>query len=236
MLKHLKPKLVTLAFLLLFFYGCDSEKPNAETTVDKETPLNEYLKTDKKEINFIEEIGEFESHDELVKFFGSENVKKGFRWKAEGSVKFPVSILFYDSNHPLNIYWEEDQEKFENIRFVEIERILYNEDFSQFRLADVDYWNCKNGLKPGMTIEELETLLGSTFSFYGLEWDYGGLVISDSDILTNYGITLGYIPSEDGKIPPNYSEIIGDKEFKSDNKTARELPLTIVTISYVFNK
>ncbi len=232
-------KKVILLFICvsIIFNGCESNKPVEDKVINNEGLKEEINDTEtNNEIIYIEDFNRFNNHNSLVEFFGEDKIKKETAWKAEGTVKHPVSILYYESNYPLTIYWQEDQDVYENIQFVEIKRINYNEDYSESQLADIDYWKCKNGLSLGMTIPQVEELIGEGFSFYGLEWDYGGIVISDNDKLTNYGISLGYIPEKDGNFPSIYSEIIGDKELQSNNKTARELPLTVVSISYVFNK
>ena len=47
----------------------------------------------------------------------------------------------------------------------------------ELRISDpASNWHDGNGLRPGMSLAELVTLNGAPVSFYGLSWDYGGVV------------------------------------------------------------
>jgi|GEM_PF-2899467 len=229
------------SFLIFFLFvcvtGCQSSD-NKENMEFKEGGIKTAGQgiVEEKTIEYIEDFREFEDHQSLVKFFGEDNVKKSFLWKEEGTVKFPVSTIFPESSHPLKVFWQPEQDDYKKIKYVELEKLIINDEDYSLRIADDNYWKCKNGLQLGMTIEELEKLNGGGFKFYGLDWDYGGTVITDNEVFKNYKISLGFVSRETDKIPHNYDKLIGDIEFTSDNRIARTLPLKLIKIVYHFEE
>lgn len=230
-------RLNSLLILFLFITGCQSSD-NKENVGQK----GEGVKTaeqgivEEKTIEYIEALKEFESHQSLIELFGANNVKKSFLWKEEGAVKYPVSVIFPESGHPLKVFWQPDQDEYKGIKFVELEKLIINDEDYSIRIADDDYWKFKNGLKLGMTIEEVEKLIGGGFNFYGLDWDYGGTIITDNKLFKNYKLFLGFVRKDADKVPQDYDKIIGDIEFTSDNSIARTLPLKMVKIVYYFEE
>lgn len=234
---------------LLFLYSCGAEaeendgkkQQNEEnTTVDStetsesEDSNSEEVEDEKEEVVYLEDFAQFASHAELVEHFGKEDLKKSEAWKAEGTVKFPVTIVYPDTKHPLSVYWEADGEEYKNISFVEQNGILYGDDFDYLGVAE-KYWKNKVGLEINMDIAALEKVIGP-FEFYGLGWDYGGMVSVVKDELMGYSLRLDYNFEESGELPEKYSKISGDILFKSDNSIAREMPVRLVTITYSFEE
>lgn len=202
-------------------------------TSDKTSEKNQKDSIANSKILYVEDFAQFKSHDDLVARFGEKEVVKGERYIEEGTVKVLVSIVFPESNHPLTVFWKAGQNQYKDIQSVEVSKILYDKD-SKIIIAEDNYWKLKNGLKIGMTIQELQKLNGGPFKFFGLGWDFGGSVLTDNKIFKNYSMTLGYVTTDDSKMPKSYYDINGDMELKSDNKIANELPLKLVNIEYHF--
>jgi hypothetical protein len=76
-------------------------------------------------------------------------------------------------------------------------------------------WTFTNGLKEGMTVEELQKLNGKPFKLSGFDWDYGGFVTSfEGGALENAGVIIRFSPTGEG-----YSEkLSGDQTILSTNK------------------
>lgn len=106
---------------------------------------------------------------------------------------------------------------------------LYFQDSQTLRglsLAVVDdagsRWRLDNGIQIGLPLAELATLNGKPLRFYGLDWDYGGIVSDwnggalapkDGDPLRrNARLSLGDDAPAQAAVP------IGDGEFSSDDK------------------
>jgi len=106
---------------------------------------------------------------------------------------------------------------------------LYFQDSQTLRglsLAVVDdagsRWRLDNGVQIGLPLAELAELNGKPLRFYGLDWDYGGIVSDwnggalapkDGDPLRrNARLSLGEDAPAQAAVP------IGDGEFSSDDK------------------
>lgn len=106
---------------------------------------------------------------------------------------------------------------------------LYFQDSQTLRglsLAVVDdagsRWRLDNGIQLGLPLAELAKLNGKPLRFYGLDWDYGGIVSDwnggalapkDGDAMRrNARLSLGDDAPAQAAVP------IGDGEFSSDDK------------------
>lgn len=218
--------LVALVAVLCASCGSTSEK-SLETTQTDSIANDETL--------YVEDFAQFKSHEDLVARFGEKEVVKSERYIEEGTVKILISTVFPESNHPLTVFWKEGQNAYKDIQSVEVSKMIYDKEFN-VRLAEDDYWKFKNGIRIGMTIQELQKLNGGVFKFLGLGWDFGGSVLLDNKIFDNYSMFLDYVAKDEGDMPKGYNNITGDMELKSDNKIANELPLKLVSIKYYFVK
>ncbi len=231
MMKLVKQSLLGINLAILVAFLCASCRNSGDKT--SENNQNDSIAND--QTLYVEDFAKFKSHEDLVACFGEKEVVKGERYIEEGTVKVLVSIVFPESNHPLTVFWKVGQNQYKDIQSVEVSKMIYDKEFN-VRLAEDDYWKFKNGLKIGMTIQELQKLNGGVFKFLGLGWDFGGAVFLDNKTFDNYSMFLGYVTKDDGNMPKGYNDITGDMELKSDNKIANELPLKLVSIEYHFVK
>lgn len=230
-MKFTKRTILGISLLTIAAVICTS----CENSVDKSSESTKIDSLKNDQTLYVEDFSQFNSHEDLVARFGEKEVVKGERYIEEGTVKVLVSIVFPESNHPLTVFWKEGQKSYKDIQSVEVSKMIYDKEFN-IRLAEDNYWKFKSGLKIGMTIQELQKLNGGVFKFFGLGWDFGGAVFLDNKIFENYSMFLGYVTTDDSKMPKSYYDINGDMELKSDNKIANELPLKLVTIEYHFVK
>ena len=100
---------------------------------------------------------------ELEARFGKANVREETFDGPEGDGDYPVLVVYPD----------DPRKRLELVQDAE------NPDapIVEVRVSDpTTHWRDANGLRPGMTLAELVALNGAPVSFYGLGWDYGGVV------------------------------------------------------------
>ena len=92
-------------------------------------------------------------------------------------------------------------------------------------------WKFENGLKAGMTIEEVEKINEKPFQISGFGWDYGGHAnFEGGKLFRKVNLTFKPVTEE----VPEY--LVGDKELSSTDKQLRAAkPVVAETIS-VFMK
>lgn len=235
--------LVFLISLLMVQMGCTntelSENVEEYNTMDSLMLVqyeNEEVLEEQPEIviEYLEDLAVFNSHDDLASFFGKENVAQTEYWRAEGTVKFPVTILYPNTKHPVHFFWTEESDRFEGLSFIELHAYIHDDE-SGYSYADYDYWKLRNGLKLNLSIDKLEKMNGEEFKFFGFEWDFGGSTYLKHSKFTNYHVTLGFMHDPDKDYPPEYMELLGDQEISSKNPTARELGVSVTGITFTPN-
>lgn len=82
-------------------------------------------------------------------------------------------------------------------------------------------WRTPEGIQPGLSIEELEAILGP-FQLSGFTWDYGGTVRLEGTTLDNYDsqliVRLQPTP-EDTRQTQAMKDVLGDELLDSDHKS-----------------
>jgi hypothetical protein len=215
-----------LTLSLFAFYSCNNTSTEKKTTEDEK-------ETSKIEIKYLEDFTQFKNHEEVVEFFGEDNVVKNEYWESEGTIMFPVTIINPESKNRVVIYWKDSQEKYEDLQSVEARYSSYTSDGEMTKEKGVIY-PTKVGVELGTKIDELEELNGKVFTFFGLAWDYGGIVLDLEPKFGDYAITLGCPKADEmEEYSPEYEAIIGDSEFKSNDENAVSLGLEVVSIKYV---
>lgn len=108
-------------------------------------------------------LGPMTTRLELEARFGKANVREETFDGQEGSGRYPVLVVFPDDPR----------------KRLELVQDADNPDapIIELRLSDpATQWHASNGLRPGMSLAELVKLNGAPVSFYGVGWDYGGVV------------------------------------------------------------
>lgn len=147
--------------------------------------------------------------------YGAANVHHEDIPGAEGET-IPGARLFADTERELEIIWDPENEK---------KKVVFD-----VRVVGAD-WKFENGLKVGMTIEEVEKINGKPFKVAGFSWDYGGYANFEGGKLAAK-VSIRFNPSTE-EIP---EYLVGDKELSSTDKKLRAAkPVVEVPIS-VFMK
>jgi len=153
---------------------------------------------------------------ELERAYGKDNVKHEDIPGAEGEM-IPGARLFADTDRELEVIWDPENEK---------KKVVF--DAHVIGTA----WKFENGLKVGMTLEEVEKINGKPFKISGFAWDYGGYANFEGGKLLGK-VSLRFNPSTE-EIP---EYLMGDKELSSTDKKLRAAkPMVEAPISVFMKK
>lgn len=144
---------------------------------------------------------------ELEARYGKANVREETLGAPDGDGNDPVLVLFPDNPR----------------KRLELVQDAENPDapIVELRVSNpASQWHDGNGLRPGMTLAELVMLNGAPISFYGLAWDYGGVVqdwhggklANAVDATTFHRVALS---ARDGASNAHLPQ--GDRSFRSDD-------------------
>ncbi len=137
---------------------------------------------------------------DIERAYGKQNLKLQKIPGAEGE-EIDGAKLFADSDRELVIVWDPDNDK---------KQVVFD-----VRVVGTA-WKFENGLKAGMTVEEVEKINGKPFKIAGFEWDYGGYANFDGGKLSGKA-SIRFNPSTENV--PEY--LSGDKQLSSTDKQLR---------------
>ncbi len=227
-----------LLFFLVLIYSCENTNKNKTESKDVDT-LTE--KTEPIEIKYLEDFLKFKNHQEMSEFFGEENVKKDtMGFGEEGIPSYYVTILNPECRNSVFVAWGVHQgydgevvNETDSAVFVMTKYVFLDVDDSAKNIKAGEIYPTKHNVKLGTKITELKEINGKEFNFYGLAWDYGGLVSGLDEKFDNYTIFLGYKDAENKyEYPVEYQNILGDTQFSSENKDAIKLGLEVMYIGF----
>jgi hypothetical protein len=153
------------------------------------------------------------SSSDIERAYGKKNLKIMDLPGPEGST-FPGAKLFEGTERELEIVWDPENES---------KKIIFD-----IRIVGTA-WKFENGLKAGMTIEQVEKINGKPFKVMGFSWDYGGYANFEGGKL-EAKVSLRFNPSTDEI--PDY--LIGDKQISSADKKLRAVKPVVEEMITVF--
>lgn len=110
--------------------------------------------------------------------------------------------------------------------------ILFNPEGDEREIFDIRIigtaWKFKNGLRLGLSMQEVEKINGKPFSIWGFGWDYGGFANFEEGPLAGK-VTLRF--GVKGDIPDSIS---GDQMISTTNKKLRAAKPFVEQIGIVF--
>ncbi len=147
------------------------------------------------------------SHDDLVKIFDPARLADVEAPMGDGFAR-PGTRVELSQNRSFTIVWA---------------------DADRTQVAEVrdigSGWRTPEGIRPGMSIEELEAVLGP-FQLSGFAWDYGGTVMLEGTTLDSYDsqliVRLQPTP-EDTHQTQALREVLGDELVDSDHESFDEI-------------
>ncbi|MCE1237577.1 MAG: hypothetical protein LWW93_14605 [Hyphomicrobiales bacterium] len=150
------------------------------------------------------------SHAKVVAAFGKENVVWTQVDGAEGE-KIGATVLFpKDPKRRIELFWNDDKKR---------------SGLSSARPGPKNLAAAPNGVRPGMTVAEVEKLNGKPFLLSGFGWDYGGSVTDWKGGALDKPAPGGCIVSVRFALPESAdavaAKVAGDQEFSSNDKNIR---------------
>jgi len=216
---------ISILAVSLFLYSCNSEGPKKTDTVPEEK--------DELEIKNLEDFAQFECHEDLEKYFGVENVDSTVYYEAEGTEQFLVSIVNPDSKNKVIVYWKQKSGEWSDFETAEAVYSSYDSEW-EITSEEGDIYSIECGLHCGSSLEDFEKENEAPFGFYGFGWDFGGYVCDLREKFDNYIFVVG-CPEMDTaeELSEEYSNLLGDIKFSSDDQAAKLCDIRIVSIKYL---
>lgn len=155
--------------------------------------------------------------DQLVEHYGAENVRKdsiplGKGYFVNGYTLFPdqpgeVALVYPDPER--------------NVKDLQV----------TIDLQDTVWKSAQNGIGIGTTLEELERYNGRPLTFYGFDWDYGGVVTDwqDGGALKDHRLRLGYNFDDREKVEL-HPTIKGQQKVTSMSPYLKDLNIEVIQI------
>jgi hypothetical protein len=156
---------------------------------------------------------------DLQRLYGPANVQAGQAPGPKGTA-LPGAIVFPgDAKKKLIVYWKPSKTN-NKTDSPTVASVLIEGRHS--------LWHTAEGIKIGTTLTELEHLNGGPFMMSGMDWDYGGLVLSWGDqgklrdkFQKAGGLSIRLSPPENTH--GSYESVVGDKTFSSGNEALQRL-------------
>jgi len=144
-------------------------------------------------IQHAEDLLSFNSHEQLVSYFGQKNVKKDLYYFSEKKIK-KCSVLFGNSTRQVVFVWEDENNHY-NLSFLLISNIIPTASAQKFDdILPNNKWELKNGIHAGMSLIDLLKLNGKDFEIYGNQSEMAFMVkpgVSETIDFKKTTITLG---------------------------------------------
>jgi hypothetical protein len=231
-------KLFPISILCLFFTACVTEpaeevfvSPDVEDSMEEPLDIPEVPEEPVEFVfNTIEDYAKLKTKQEIIDAFGSENVKSGTSWYAEGTVQLKHSLVTNPKNkHIVKYLWNVENPK--KLNSIEISYFDWDKNYevkgTQKVLSDC-------GVYTGMPINELRKWNGADFNFSGFGWDYeGGVFANDKSRLSTCPVAIKLGLRHDGDLDAAEG-LYGDQELNTSNPLVKKGPIIIDRITYYF--
>jgi hypothetical protein len=213
--------LALLAFATLLSCSGGGKDENSSLTDSTKTDSASVLTAQSVILDDLLKVG---SEKELIDIFGEDNVGYDTIWGAEGMFTMG-SFLFPGTHNEVQIMWEDSSNR-KKIISVGIQ-VKYDPKKDSYVLNNK--WKTKDGITLGTSLEELIKLNGGKeITFYGLGWDYGGMVVSfnNGTLPGNLGLTLG---SKDESLwnGEKSAVLVGDQEVNSSDPATQGVKIEV---------
>lgn len=149
------------------------EKPVYSFTVEKKTlPAA-------RDVVFAEDLLQLSSHEYLAAVFGRNNVRKDVFYFSEDEVN-SCSVLFPNTGNQVIFIWKDEAGKRE-LDFLLIGGHLRTAGSASYhQQVELSNWRSKQGIRTGMTLQELQDLNGEPFVIHGWDSDRPGVVAENN--------------------------------------------------------
>ncbi len=208
-------KFLAVFALFLLLLNC-SDAPKERVNQENDTTFKQY---DDFRVVPGERVGMITGRSteaEVELAYGEDNVRLTSLNMGEGEEKIGV-VVFPDTKNELEIVWE-------------LEASIGKPAFVRLSKENGE-WATEEGVQIGTTLEKLEEINGRPFSFYGFEWDYGGLIANwNGGNLSPY-LIVALVPQDFEALE---EELLGEVVLSSDDPKVRQLQAKIGSIVITF--
>ncbi|OSZ80562.1 hypothetical protein CAP36_04740 [Chitinophagaceae bacterium IBVUCB2] len=177
------------------------------------------------QVKFAEDLLQFTSHEYLVAFFGSRNVKKDVYYFSETELK-QCSVLFPNTEQQAIFIWK-DEDKLSQISYIVISGISPAVNSSSYQgSVSQNKWTLRNGIYSSMSVKELWDLNGGDFSFHGRQSEYSFMVPPSNKGNIDFqktGLTLGCLNC-------NGSALLDQEKINASEVITHSLAMYVVYI------
>lgn len=146
------------------------------------------------EIQYAEDLLQFNSHEMLSYYFGERNVIKDFYYFQDNEIS-KCSVLFPHTARQAIFIWGDEENNFQ-LQKLYIGGNLKPTQEKQENTIGQNLWRSKSGLQAGMSVYQLRMLNGADFNIGGGKSVYTGLVFGNGEGKINFekeNIILGCI-------------------------------------------
>jgi hypothetical protein len=128
-----------------------------------------------KDINYVEDLLQLNSHEALMEMFGSSNVLQD-KFSFSESEMSNCSVLFPNTAREVIFVWD-DEANYRKIAFLLIGKHAETKGTQSFsRQVEQNEWVSKQGVYQNMTLKELQDLNGGKLQFYGWKSEQPGVL------------------------------------------------------------
>lgn len=123
-----------------------------------------------------EDLLNFTSNEQLIGFFGKDNVKTDLYYYSESELR-DCSIIFPNSNRQAVFVWN-DQKNLQDLSYIIISDVMPTVSGQQFKgvILNNNQWELKNGIRCGLDIKELVKLNKNDFEIYGKNSEFAFII------------------------------------------------------------
>lgn len=153
---------------------------------------------------------------DLIRLFGEDEVTRG-KVQTTASQQVDCTIVFPGKDDEIRIVWKSGER--EKIKAIYI-------------TSEDGKWHLKQGVKVGISLDDLTKLNESPVSFYGFQWEYSGTISSyRTGVLAPFEkyFYMALVPAK-GVQPTILNGYKGDKVFSSNADGVELLGLTVEKI------
>jgi hypothetical protein len=154
------------------------------------------------------------TEEELQQLYGAENVRRDTIWLMEGDFDMGTKV-FPDTENELEIIWTEQG----------------TPSLIRFTKPGAD-WEAPNGLKAGISLQELESLNMRPFQFFGFGWDFGGAVTDWKGGRMPPSVMVTLTPGNTDLLSDNY---LGEVSLTSDDPELKSFGITVGVLTVTFD-
>jgi len=165
---------------------------------------------------YVGQITADATEEDIIKSYGVDQVQRREIGLGEGETT-QGTVVFPGTDNELIVEWIEGQ-TYQKVKSIRID-------------GEKAEWTTSDGIHVGTTLEELRTINGVEFKFYGFEWDYAGTTNEWNGGKVDKNCTVILTPSRPEAAFP---DLLGDQLFSSEHPKAEAAGLTVSSITINF--